>query len=131
MDECKPLLHGVRGGDRLPAGRHRQDGGIVRGRAVQVDAMKPTLKAPGTKRLKLYYDEPPSNSAFKFNLHRYSVGQQSCDLANFGTTFGGTKTCSDGSTVTLTAAARCQPTAGQSAMWEQAGAHTRPLFGST
>jgi hypothetical protein len=33
--------------------------------------MKPTLKAPGTKRLKLDYDEPLSNHAFKFNLRRY------------------------------------------------------------
>ena len=37
------------------------------GRAVQVDPMKPKLKPPGTKRLKLQYDEPPSNFAFKFN----------------------------------------------------------------
>ena len=49
------------------------------------------------------------------------VGQQSCDLADFGTTFGGIKTCG-GDTVTLTAAARCQPTAGQSAMWLQVDA---------
>ena len=34
--------------------------------------MKPMLKAPGTKRLKLYYDEPPSYYAFKFNLRRYN-----------------------------------------------------------
>jgi len=33
--------------------------------------MKPVLKAPGTKRLKLKYDEPLSNFAFKCNLHRY------------------------------------------------------------
>jgi len=36
--------------------------------------MKPKLKAPGTKRLKLSYDGPPSNLAFKFNLRRYSEG---------------------------------------------------------
>jgi hypothetical protein len=36
--------------------------------------MKPTLKAPGTKRLKLKHDEPLSNVAFNFNLRRYSVG---------------------------------------------------------
>ena len=30
------------------------------------------MKAPGTKRLKLQYDEPPSNFAFKFNLRRYN-----------------------------------------------------------
>jgi hypothetical protein len=34
--------------------------------------MKPTLKAPRTKRLKLKYDVPLSNFAFKFNLRRYS-----------------------------------------------------------
>ena len=32
-----------------------------RGRAVQVDPIKPTLKAPGTKRLRLKYDVPLSN----------------------------------------------------------------------
>jgi len=43
------------------------------GEAVQVDPMKPTLKAPGTKRLKLQYGEPLSNFAFKFNLRRYNL----------------------------------------------------------
>jgi len=38
------------------------------GRAVQVDPIKPTLKAPGTKRLKLKYDKLLSNFAFKFQL---------------------------------------------------------------
>jgi len=36
--------------------------------------MEPMLKAPRTKRLKLQYDEPPSNFAFKFNLRRYISG---------------------------------------------------------
>jgi hypothetical protein len=31
------------------------------------------LKAPATMRLKLKYDEPLSNFAFKFNLRRHSV----------------------------------------------------------
>jgi len=39
---------------------------------VQVDPIKPMLKPPGTKRLKLKYDESPSNFAFKFNLRRYN-----------------------------------------------------------
>jgi len=39
--------------------------------------MKPTLKAPGTKRLKLKYDVPLSNFAFKFNLRRYSKAAES------------------------------------------------------
>jgi len=48
------------------------------GRAVQADPMKPTVKAPRAKRLKLSYDEPPSNFAFQFNLRRYSTGRTRC-----------------------------------------------------
>jgi len=44
----------------------------MRGRAVQVDPIKPALKAPGTKRLKLRCDVLLSTSAFKFKLRRYS-----------------------------------------------------------
>ena len=39
---------------------------------MQVDPIKPTLKPPGTKRLKLQYDGPLSNSAFTFSLRRYT-----------------------------------------------------------
>ena len=39
---------------------------------MQVDPIKPTLKAPGTERLRLKYGEPLSNFAFKFNLRRYT-----------------------------------------------------------
>jgi hypothetical protein len=39
---------------------------------VQVDPIKPTLKAPGIKRLKLKCAEALSNFAFKFNLRRYT-----------------------------------------------------------
>ena len=39
---------------------------------MQVDPITPTLKAPGTKRLKLKHDESLSNFAFKFNLRRYA-----------------------------------------------------------
>jgi hypothetical protein len=38
---------------------------------VQVEPMKPMLKAPGTKRLKLQYDETLSNFAFQFSLRHY------------------------------------------------------------
>jgi len=41
---------------------------------VQVDPIKPKLKPPRTKRLRLKYDEVPSNFAFKFNLRRYNTG---------------------------------------------------------
>ena len=37
---------------------------------MQVDPIKPTLKAPGTKRLKLEYYEMLSRFAFEFNLRR-------------------------------------------------------------
>ena len=39
---------------------------------MQVDPIKPKLKPPGNKRLKLQYDAPPSKIAFNFNLHRYT-----------------------------------------------------------
>jgi hypothetical protein len=41
---------------------------------VQVDPIKPKLKPPGTKRLKLKSDEPVSSFGFKFNLRRYIMG---------------------------------------------------------
>jgi len=47
---------------------------------VQVDPIKPTLKAPGIKLSKLKYGKPLSKSAFKFNLRRYIKGQGiACD----------------------------------------------------
>ena len=39
---------------------------------MQVDPMKPKLKPPGTKRLKLKCDILLSTSALKFNLRRHS-----------------------------------------------------------
>jgi len=41
------------------------------GRPVQVDPIKPTLKAPRTKLWKLTDVEPLSMFAFKSNLRRY------------------------------------------------------------
>ena len=40
---------------------------------MQVDPLKPTLKAPETNRLKLEYQKMLSSFAFKFNLRRYNV----------------------------------------------------------
>jgi len=34
--------------------------------------MKPTVKAPGIRRMKLRYDGPLSNFALKFSLRRYN-----------------------------------------------------------
>jgi hypothetical protein len=46
--------------------------GVHLGQTVQVDPIKPTLKAPGNKRLKLECNELLSIFAFKFNLRRYT-----------------------------------------------------------
>jgi len=81
--------------------------GLGRGRAEQVDPMKPMLIAPGTKRLKLKHDVPPSNFAIKLNLRRYSVGQH--DDARGG--WRGVEVDADSGLV--------------------AGAYTRPLLSST
>jgi hypothetical protein len=43
---------------------------------VQVDPIKPILKAPKTKRLKLEYDVLPSNFAVKFTLRRYTAAHR-------------------------------------------------------
>jgi hypothetical protein len=40
---------------------------------VQVEPIKPVLKAPGTKCLKLKCDEPLSSFDFNFNLRHYTV----------------------------------------------------------
>jgi hypothetical protein len=63
----------LKGGDVPTDPRDRGE----QGRAVQVHPIKPTLKAPGTKRLKLKYVELLSNLlkfclnfAFKFKLRR-------------------------------------------------------------
>ena len=41
---------------------------------MQVDPLKPTLKPPGAKRLKLKCDMLLSTAAFKFSLRRYTGG---------------------------------------------------------
>jgi hypothetical protein len=52
-------------------------GWIDNGGAVQVEPIKPTLKAPGTKLFKLQYDRPLSNFASKFKLRRYTTASPS------------------------------------------------------
>ena len=39
---------------------------------MQADPIKPSLKLPGTKRLKLKCDAPLSKFAFNFNLRHYN-----------------------------------------------------------
>jgi hypothetical protein len=45
------------------------------GRAVQVDPTKPTLKVPGTERLKLNYEEMLANFGFKIQLAPLQPGR--------------------------------------------------------
>ena len=40
---------------------------------MQVDPVKPTLKAPGTERLKVKHEEVLSNFGFTFNLRHYNL----------------------------------------------------------
>ena len=42
---------------------------------MQVDPVKPELKAPGSKRLKPKCDNPPSNFAFNLKLRRYILAE--------------------------------------------------------
>jgi len=79
VDECKPLGDGARAGvtDRRGGGARDHD---HTGRAVQVDPMKPTVKAPGSERLKPKCDDILSDFAFKFNLRRYRLADALRDL---------------------------------------------------
>jgi len=70
------LQAGGRGGDASASLQPRP------GRAVQVNPIKSTLKAPGTKRLKLNYNELLSNFAFNFNL-RHDTPVQGDYYLNF------------------------------------------------
>ena len=47
---------------------------------MQVDPIKPMLKAPGSELLKLNSDEPLSTLAFKFNLRCYAEEDTSRSL---------------------------------------------------
>jgi len=58
-------------------------GAHLQGKAVQVDPIKPKLKPPGTKHLKLKCDELLSSFAFRFNLRRY-IKELMMDHDRFG-----------------------------------------------
>jgi hypothetical protein len=68
VDECKPLQAGEADGD------DQRVRGDARGKAEQVDPIKPMLKPPGTQHLKLKCDGLLSSFAFNINLRRYNVG---------------------------------------------------------
>ena len=102
----------VRRGAAARAARHGCAAGIP-GRAVQVDPSKPTLTAPGTKRLKLKCDEPLSNFAFKCNLRHYILDDRAAAAEE------------------VAAAEAADPYGAALRYGLEAGAYTRPLLGST
>ena len=68
---------------------------------MQVDPVKPTSKSPGSKLLKMPFDGPASNFAFKINVRRYTKVQQ----PGIPTGAGKRKTAEDGEALTAGAAA--------------------------
>jgi len=94
--------------------------------------MKPKLKPPGTKRLKLNCDTQLSTSAFKFNLRRYTTGVDYCK--RYYTLKKGILKKTQGLEEFTWAdrnAAIDIGTAAESYTWTEAGAYTRPLFSSS
>jgi len=55
-----------------------------RGAPVQVDPIRPKLKAPGTKRLTLKCDESLSSFAFKLNLRRHTAVRRAVHALSAG-----------------------------------------------
>ena len=121
---------------------------------MQVDPIKPKLKSPGTKRLKLDCDVLLSTSAFKFNLRRYilvekptwrpcrhfhregdglrAVRHRWSGLHSFRTIICGEWVIRGTVTYELHFPRLEAPCAvGIGVVNPQAGAYTRPLFGST
>jgi len=60
---------------------------------VQVDTIKRTLKAPGSKRLRLKCDMLLSTSALKFNLRRHSLVNNAAVCFNDPTLYGKVGRC--------------------------------------
>jgi hypothetical protein len=83
--------------------------------------MKPKLKAPGTKRLKLKCDVLLSTSAVNFNLRRYNAGSALAGLSR-------RRRYLAAAGILLTQV----PAAVYLSVWHQSGrgSYTRPLFRS-
>ena len=92
---------------------------------MQVDPIKPKLKPPGTKRLKLKCDILLSTSAFKFRLRRYTTEQAHIPYRNHKLTM--LMSDSLGGNAKTLMFVNVSPSDGNL----EAGAYTRPLLGST
>jgi hypothetical protein len=112
-NECRALFNGISAALNNAA--------VALGRAVHVEPMKPILKAPGTKSLKLYHDEPPPIVAFKFKLRHYNS-----EAATLTQTSPPTPTPALTPPITPTSTMTPTPTKAP-----RAGAQTRSHFSST
>ena len=65
MDECKPLMQAA----HTTTDAEFDD--VIKIGRCRLTLWNPKLKPPGTKRLKLMCDIPPSKFGFKFNLRCY------------------------------------------------------------
>jgi acyl-CoA synthetase (AMP-forming)/AMP-acid ligase II len=104
---------------------------------VQVDGIKPVLKAPMvslnpkymvSERLQLQYDKLLSNSAFIFNLRQFT---EEVEDAKGGTQGGGAAQKPAKKKAPSTKAAAAEEEEEAVAAAAAAGAYTRPLFSST
>ena len=105
---------------------------LTRGKAVQVDPIKPTSKEPGIELLQLKYEQVLSSFAFKFNLRRYTVGL----AAHFRFNDADGEFPPVRVTNHANASAPAELVASTSSVWNAtsytwAGVYTRPLFSST
>jgi len=78
------------------------------GRAVQVDPIRPTLKAPGTKRLKLEYDRLLLCFAFYFNVRRCTKEEAPAETGAVAAAGGG-RTGASAAAAAAAAAALVRP----------------------
>jgi hypothetical protein len=84
--------------------------------------MKPMLKPPGTKHLKLNCYITLSSFAFKFNLRRYSLEQKIMSICHMGGKLYSQPDASELIGVYSHPGVKCH---------RKAGAYTRPLFSTT
>ena len=97
---------------------------------MRIDPIEPTLKAPGTKRLKLKCDKLLSSLGFNFNLRRYAKAAVTTSRDAATNTGTDTATATAPGAVTASRAAACSPVAPSPAVAAAVAAatNTYPIF---
>jgi len=98
---------------------------------VQVDPIKPPLKAPGAKALKLKYDKLRSNFALNFNLRPYTKAGNVDGIACLVELGAHADYESPSHKTALVAAVLAGTIPSIAALCAVAGAYNRPLLSST